>query len=613
MDDRDHDKIVSLLWELKAAYQASTGKEDVLVSSLLLDRAQLDLFLSDAIKVDDPALRSLVARIVALRQGQPLETITSTAASTSPAAGSSSGFDAIRGGAVVVASVLVSIAAARYLFFAPVPPIAAPAAVVAESPRKAPPSSEPRAAEPENPVPADVSHAVEPVAAAVPAVIPAAAPEKAMPTAPPPPPPLSLANSDVILRIHGSNTVGEQLTPALVEAFLRSSGAPEIAKHTGSAQVEKSLVGALPDRKRPVAIEVHAHGSSTAFSDLAAGSTDMGQSSRRIKTEEVDALRERHGDLSRPGSEHVVALDGLAIITHPGNPVTRLSVDEVAKIFAGKIRDWAEVGGNAGPMALYARDDVSGTWDTFKHLVLAPGKHGLDAAAKRFESSSELSDAVSRDPQGIGFIGLPYVRRSKLLAVSAVEGGIALVPTPFTVATEDYPLSRRLYFYTPSTSDNETMRRFVDFALSEQGQDIVRTVGFVSQNITLEKPAQDAAAPEGYRTVTAGAERLSLNLRFEAGHEDLDAKALRDLDRMVTFLTKHSGREMLLLGFTDDRGQEDSNVRLSRRRAEGAAEALQARGVFPREVLGFGEASPVASNGSEEGRNRNRRVEVWVR
>lgn len=611
MDDRDHDKIVSLLWELKAAYQASTGKEDVLVSSLLLDRAQLDLFLSDAIKVDDPALRSLVARIVALRQGQPLETITSTAVSPSPAAGSSPGFDAIRGGAVVVASVLVSIAAARYLFFAPVPPVATPAAVVAESPRKAPPS-ESRTAEPAAPAPADVSHATPPMAA-VPVVTPAAAPVAPAPVPPPPPPSLRLADSDVILRIHGSNTVGEQLTPALVEAFLRSSGAPEVAKHAGSAQVEKSLVGALPDRKRPVAIEVHAHGSGTAFSDLAAGSTDMGQSSRRIKTEEVDALRERHGDLSRPGSEHVVALDGLAIITHPGNPVTRLSVDEVAKIFAGKIRDWAEVGGKAGPIGLYARDDVSGTWDTFKHLVLAPGKHELDAAAKRFESSSELSDAVSRDPQGIGFIGLPYVRRSKLLAVSAVESGIALVPTPFTVATEDYPLSRRLYFYTPSTSDNETMRRFVDFALSEQGQDIVRTVGFVSQNITLEKPAQDATAPEGYRTVTAGAERLSLNLRFEAGHEDLDAKALRDLDRLVSFLTKHAGREMLLLGFTDDRGQEDSNVRLSRRRAEVAAEALQARGVFPREVLGFGEASPVASNGSEEGRNRNRRVEVWVR
>ena len=610
MDDRDHDKIVSLLWELKAAYQASTGKEDVLVSSLLLDRAQLDLFLSDAIKVDDPALRSLVARIVALRQGQSLDTIASTAASTSPATGSS-GFDAIRGGAVVVASVLVSIAAARYLFFAPVVPVATPAAVVAESPREVQPS-ESRTTKPATPAPAEVSPAVAPVAATVPAVIPAAAPEKATPASPPPPS-LQLADSDVILRIHGSNTVGEQLTPALVEAFLRSSGAPEVAKHAGSAQVEKSLVGALPDRKKPVAIEVHAHGSSTAFSDLAAGSTDMGQSSRRIKTEEVDALRERLGDLSRPGSEHVVALDGLAIITHPGNPVTRLSVDEVAKIFAGKIRDWTEVGGKAGPIGLYARDDVSGTWDTFKHLVLAPGKHEMDAAAKRFESSSELSDAVSRDPQGIGFIGLPYVRRSKLLAVSAVEGGIALVPTPFTVATEDYPLSRRLYFYTPSTSDNETMRRFVDFALSEQGQDIVRTVGFVSQNITLEKPAQDAAAPEGYRTATAGAERLSLNLRFEAGHEELDAKALRDLDRVVSFLAKHSGREMLLLGFTDDRGQEDSNTRLSLRRAEVAAEALQARGVFPREVLGFGEASPVASNGSEEGRNRNRRVEVWVR
>jgi len=608
-DGESHDALVALLWELKTAWQAKTGNE-VLLTSLLLERAQLDRFLAEAAQVDDVDLRAIVARIVALQVSvgmEPSSTPTALGTSDSPPQGSKAttatagwtGFDRFRSTAVIVASLLVSAAAGRYLLGAETRPMSASTVSIAQ------PATQPTAQSPAPPAERRVGEAVAGSgAASTAASVPG-------PAAPPLPP--SEAGNDLILRIHGSNTVGEKLSPALVEGFLRSRGASAIVTLPGSAPVAKTMVATIAGRPRPVGVEIHAHGSSTAFSDLSSGTADLGQSSRRIKPEEVASLAEKHGDLSKPGSEHVVALDGLAVIVHPQNPVTSLSIDQIAKVFAGKIRNWSELGGSPTPIVLYARDDVSGTWDTFKHLVLAPAGLELEASARRFESSGELSDSVARDTGGIGFIGLPYVRGSKALSVSAQTGGFALVPTAFTVGTEDYPLSRRLYFYSPAGSTNETMREFVDFALSDPGQEIVRQVGFVSQNVALERPRIDAAVPSEYRQATNDGERLSLNFRFESNSENLDGKALRDLERVVAFLDRDRSREIVLFGFTDDRGDDRANAVLSRKRAEVVARALEARGVHSQQVHGFGEALPVASNATDEGRNRNRRVEVWVR
>src|SRR5262249_52317221 len=145
----------------------------------------------------------------------------------------------------------------------------------------------------------------------------------------------------------------------------------------------------------------------------------------------------------------------------------------------------------------------------------------------RLEDSRELSDKVAADPDGIGFIGLPYVRSAKALAVSE-EKSQALLPTRMTVATEDYLLSRRLYLYTPANSANEWTRKFVTFALSKAGQDVVGSQGFIAQNVQAEH-VSIPTGPADYRSLTAGAERLSLNFRFRTGSSELDNKALVDL------------------------------------------------------------------------------------
>ncbi|MGO9097375.1 MAG: substrate-binding domain-containing protein [Bryobacteraceae bacterium] len=425
-----------------------------------------------------------------------------------------------------------------------------------------------------------------------------------MGTSGPPPEP------ETILSMHGSNTIGAQLAGALAEEFLRRQGAQAVSTVAGPRADEFSVRGTMPGDARPKAIEIQAHGSGTAFPDLAAGKCDIGMASRRIKPEEA-AMLAKLGDMSSPACEHVVGLDGLAIIVNKSNAVAALSTSQIAKIFTGEITDWRDVGGSGGAIQVLARDDKSGTFDTFKALVLA--KRQLVATAARLEDSRELSDRVASDPSAIGFIGLPYIRSTKAIAVSEA-GTTPLVPNRLTVATEDYLLSRRLFFYT-AAAPNPLVRRFVEFALASDGQDIVARIGFVELNVKAESAAAAATSTPEYRSAIAGSERLSLNFRFQTGSTELDNKARVDLDRVAGFLSGPSrGRGgIVLCGFADSVGTSEANRALSLSRVKVVADEFRRRGVVPVAVSGFGAANPVASNATEEGRQKNRRVEVWLR
>lgn len=283
--------------------------------------------------------------------------------------------------------------------------------------------------------------------------------------------------------------------------------------------------------------------------------------------------------------------------------------DQIAQIFEGAIGNWLQVGGSEGAIHLYARDDKSGTYDTFRTLAL--GNAALAPSATRIEDSRKLSDSVARDPNGIGFVGLTYVQETRAIAVFE-NGAAALLPTPFTVATEDYALSRRLFLYTAANPRQELTRRFVDFALSSMGQNIVAEIGFVGQNVSAAAAAGSTAVPADYRRLTSGSDRLSLDFRFREGSSQLDNKAVADLSRVVTFVTDlhYSGDRLVLLGFDDSKEATDN---LAKERADAVAEQFEQRGVKAATVVGFGSQLAVASNDTPEGRQKNRRVEIWLR
>ncbi|MBM7061941.1 substrate-binding domain-containing protein [Pseudomonas sp. UL073] len=419
------------------------------------------------------------------------------------------------------------------------------------------------------------------------------------------------APSSAVLRIQGSNTIGAKLGPALVKGLMEQQGLHDIRLQQGSAENEQRVVG-LTAEGQEVRIEVAAHGSGTGFTALKDGSAELAASSRPIKPAELQLLAGL-GDLKGHDAEQIIALDGLAIILNPNNPLASLTTEQLARIFAGEVRTWEELGGRGGDIRLYARDDNSGTYDTFKELVLAAHGKALAANAKRFESSEQLSDAVSQDAHGIGFIGLPYIRQAKAVAI-ADGNSQAMPPSTTLIATEDYPLSRRLFFYLPPTEQNPWAKALVQFAHSPRGQTIVEQTGFIAQTVRAVQVAPGAGMPDDYRELASEAQRLSVNFRFQEGSATLDNKAQRDLERVLDYLQRNDKLHgaVVLVGFGDPKADPARAALLSKLRAMAVRRELARQGVGFREVAGLGAQLPVAANDGEDGRLKNRRVEVWV-
>ncbi|WP_249673151.1 substrate-binding domain-containing protein [Pseudomonas abieticivorans] len=425
-------------------------------------------------------------------------------------------------------------------------------------------------------------------------------------------PSLAWANpATPILRIQGSNTIGAELGPALVKAMLEDQGLKDVKIQPGEHPNEQQVLGQSPDGQW-LQVEVDAHGSSTGFAALDKGEADLAAASRPIKDSELVTL-EGLGDLKSPEAEQVIAIDGVAVIVPPGNPLKQLSTDQLAQVFSGQINDWQSLGAGRGPIHVYARDEQSGTWETFKELVLGPRHLNLTAQANRLESSEQLSDEVSRDPQAIGFIGLPYVRQAKALAIGDGEAR-AMAPTISLIATEDYPLSRRLYFYRPPERPNRWAQALVDFTQSAKGQAIVAGFGFVAQTVQAIEVQATEKMPADYRELARSAQRLSVNFRFAEGSATLDNKAQADLQRVLDYVKAHGklDRQVTLVGFGDTKDDAARALLLSKLRAMAVRRELVKNGVVFRDILGMGAEMPVATNDLDEGRVKNRRVEVWI-
>lgn len=424
------------------------------------------------------------------------------------------------------------------------------------------------------------------------------------------------ASGGYMMRLAGSNTIGSQLAPALVAAWLQSKGATDVKITARPGQPEKVVSATL--QGQTVNVEVKAHGSATAFTALGDGSADIGMASRAIKPDEVTALA-KLGDFHSAANEHVLALDGVAVVIPASNPIQKASLNDLQALFSGKTTNWSALGGPDQPVKIYARDDKSGTYDTFKELVLRGAKLG---EAKRFEDSAQLEQSVADDPGGIGFIGLPYVKTTHALAVN--DGPAApLLPTVFSVKTENYPLSRRLFLYTPAAPTNANVLDFVRFALSPAGQKIVRDQQFVDLEFASGGKAATVAASEcrlsgrfpgdkdAYCQLKRGGEQLGTSFRFRTGSTALDTRAVADLQRVMTRMKLSPDKQLVLAGFADGSGAYGVNCALANSRAEAVSKAFAVEGLTPK-VVSFCSELPVRANDTAAGRELNRRVEVFL-
>ncbi|EAT13151.1 OmpA family protein [Bermanella marisrubri] len=417
------------------------------------------------------------------------------------------------------------------------------------------------------------------------------------------------SSEKTLFSIQGSNTIGGSLAPNLAMEYLKAKGAKNVMIRPLPTANEKLITGDLPDQGKSVNIFIAAHGSSTGFKKLVDGQAQIWAASRPVKDKEVKAAQPL-ANLRAPESEHVLGIDGLAIIVNPDNPVSQLSKEQVGLIYSGQISNWSQLGGQDRAITLYARDNKSGTWDSFKSMVLAK-RFTLSSDAFRYESSEDLVDSVLTDPSGIGFVGLGFVKEAKLVAIS--DGPAQpFQPSIMTVATEDYALSRRLFLYTPGASKNKYVNEFLAFAEGIQGQRVVNAEGYISQNVEAMDVALPDELPQDYLAMVKNAKRLSINFRFKEGSAKLDNKALKDIQRLAYYMTEHPQQELVLIGFGDRRKNKERSKLLSKLRAMAVRRELSRLGIYPDEAEGYGEYNPVAAF-EQSAATKNRRVEVWLR
>jgi len=216
-----------------------------------------------------------------------------------------------------------------------------------------------------------------------------------------------------------------------------------------------------------VDISVRGGGSGVGIAALIDGTCDIAMASRPMKTKELKSARSKG---INPVAT-VIARDGIAVIVHPSNPLSEITLVQLRDIYTGKISNWKDVGGKSGRIVVISRDVASGTFEVFKKLVLKGAKTRADALM--LASNKAVATTVEKTPGAIGYVGLGYVSsKVKALPVDGVE------PTKKTVASGEYKLARPLYFYTDGKPKG-LAKEFIDFVLSSEGQKIVEEAGFV--------------------------------------------------------------------------------------------------------------------------------------
>lgn len=229
-----------------------------------------------------------------------------------------------------------------------------------------------------------------------------------------------------------------------------------------------------------VNISVSGGGSGTGIKALMSGTAEIADSSREIKREEVEQAKAAGVE----PVEHVVAHDGIAVIVHPSNPLSEMSVAQISDVYAGRITEWEALGiPRMGEIQVVSRDSASGTYEAFKELVVTLGgrdeSRDYAASALRQASNQAVVALVSRTKGGIGYVGLGYVGEGvKALRVAPIGGAGGVAASAENVMSGAYPVSRPLYCYTNGEPAG-AVKEYLDWIKGPEGQAVVAELGFV--------------------------------------------------------------------------------------------------------------------------------------
>lgn len=290
-----------------------------------------------------------------------------------------------------------------------------------------------------------------------------------------------------------------------VFAFKKMSGSnSDVSKETenqeivikGSdteVQLVSNLAEAFSKDNSGLAISVTGGGSSVGIAAVLNGEAPLANSSRALKSEEIQQFAERGIDYKTI----VVARDGLSIIVNKDNPLSQLSLGQIGQIYRGEIKDWSEISTYSGKISLYGRQSTSGTYGFFRDVAV---KADYVSTMKNMEGNQAILDGVISDKLAIGYVGVGYVAGEggqprndiKVIWIAGENGNEAISPLDEeAVRSGKYPLFRPIYqFVSYEPEEGSALRNFLKFEVSQAGQALVKSAGFYA--ITPEDEVTNA-------------------------------------------------------------------------------------------------------------------------
>ena len=434
--------------------------------------------------------------------------------------------------------------------------------------------------------------------------------------------------------ISGSRRMADVLVPALLQRFADARGFEilRIVEDDTRSFFEFRKGGTLRAK-----FELKGTSTSEGFADLIADVADIALVLREPRANErLMADLAGYRNLVKGRRARLIALDGIVAVAGQDVPIRSLSIDQMAALFSGSIKNWKDLGGQDAPVELFLPDATSGFAQAFEDIVLSSRELSFPQTQNSYSSLSDLTDDVAETSLGVGLTTLSEIGNADMLQIAG-SCGVTQSANSRTLRTEDYPLTLPMMFFTPARRLPLVAREFLDFTESTAADNVIRRLGLVDQSVTVSEfsaqggrlahainNAGDEIGLEDLKELVGALgqrDRLSTTFRFSEGGIDLDLRSREHVARLARALEagEFDGRDLLLAGFSDGFGPATANLALSNRRAQVVLEEIR----FAAETAdldrlnlstkAFGESLPVACDDTEAGRNLNRRVEVWIK
>ena len=396
--------------------------------------------------------------------------------------------------------------------------------------------------------------------------------------------------------------------PALIAAMVALGGCstpepeevpPPTIKVAGSTTINNALVRMLADgythADRKVNFEISSKGTATGFRALLDGEVDLAAASRKSTPAEEEQARINGYDLASEESRHIVAVDVVTLTVHPSNPTDSLTYDQVIGIFCTQTIDsWSYLGMEDRPIRVIASSEGSGTRAFFEDFFCGP--RGIHPRVETLSTEAARA-ALKNDPSAITFVNMSETS-GKVLGLRPDAEGYPVLPSQQNIIRGAYPLYHDLYLYTPGAPKGE-VAKFIDWIDSPAGQDIVDEARFVP--LFLRPDTLDDPRP------------LRETIQFEPGSSEPNQRSLARMRLLTEELRARAGGtgHIVLEGYAD--GQEPDAIALSKARAQ-AVQALLSKGLpgVYFEIIPRGSTRPIAPNTTPYGRQRNRRVQIYL-